>query len=120
MPSQARLHPSPSDAQIRNSCWLGTHRLAHFFIEYQAAIAKLTSEFQGGQIMDDAMCGGGDPNMGIQSTAIPISSSVASKVKAIILMGDLRHTPGESYNVGTFTAPGVSLPRAVCLVLFLY
>lgn len=63
---------------------------------------------QGAQIGDDAFCGGGDPNQGISSTAAPISSSVGAKVKAIIWMGDPRHTPGAPYNVGSSTAPGVS------------
>ena len=63
---------------------------------------------KGAQIMDDAICGGGDPNQGISSTSAPISSSVASKVKAMIWMGDPRHTPGAPYNFGTSTATGVS------------
>ncbi|KAL9625033.1 MAG: hypothetical protein Q9160_000762 [Pyrenula sp. 1 TL-2023] len=61
---------------------------------------------QGAQIIDDALCGGGDPNQGISSTAAPISSAVGQKVKAVIWMGDPRHTPGASYNVGTSTAAG--------------
>ncbi|THW32940.1 hypothetical protein D6D22_09368 [Aureobasidium pullulans] len=35
------------------------------------------------------------------STAATISSSVGSKIKAIIFMGDLRQIPGASYSVGT-------------------
>lgn len=58
--------------------------------------------------MDDAMCGGGDANEGITDTAAPISTTAGQQVKAIILMGDPRHTPGASYNVGTSTAAGVS------------
>ncbi|KAL4897337.1 cutinase [Aspergillus ambiguus] len=61
---------------------------------------------QGAQIMDDAMCGGGDANMGISDTAAAISSDVGSHVKAMIWMGDPRHTPGAPYNVGTSTAAG--------------
>lgn len=63
---------------------------------------------QGAQIGDDALCGGGDPNQGISSTAAPISSSVGSKVKAIIFMGDPRNIPGGPYSVGTAKNPGVS------------
>lgn len=59
--------------------------------------------------MDDAFCGGGDPNQGISSTAASISSSVGSQLKAMIWMGDPRHTPGAPYNVGTSTAAGVSI-----------
>lgn len=64
---------------------------------------------EGFTIMDDALCGGGDPNQGISSTAAPISKTVASKVKAMIWMGDPRHTPGAPYDVGTSTAAGVSV-----------
>lgn len=63
---------------------------------------------QGGHIMDDAICGGGDPNAGINDTAVPLSAASVKAVKAVILMGDPRHTPGLSFNVGTSTSPGVS------------
>lgn len=63
---------------------------------------------QGAQIGDDALCGGGDPNQGISSTAAPISAAVGNKVKAIIFMGDPRNIPGGSYSVGTAKNPGVS------------
>ncbi|KDR73829.1 hypothetical protein GALMADRAFT_141611 [Galerina marginata CBS 339.88] len=65
---------------------------------------------QGGQIMDDAFCGGGDTNEGLSSTAIPIQASAMSKIAAAIFMGDPRHIPGLSYNVGTCNASGFA-PR---------
>ena len=70
---------------------------------------------QGGQIMDDALCGGGDANEGLTSTTAPISSTVAAQIKAVIWMGDPRHSPGEPFNVGTSTAGGVS-HFALCTV----
>ena len=63
---------------------------------------------QGGQIMDDAFCGGGDTNEGLTSTAIPIQASAVNMIKAAIFMGDPRHIPGLSYDVGTCQANGVS------------
>ncbi|RDW89258.1 hypothetical protein BP6252_01290 [Coleophoma cylindrospora] len=63
---------------------------------------------QGGQIMDDAFCGGGDTNEGLTNTAIPIQASAVAMIKAAIFMGDPRHIPGLSYNVGTCQASGVS------------
>lgn len=57
------------------------------------------------------MCGGGDSNMGIHDTAAPISSAVGSHVKAMIWMGNPRHTPGASYNKGTSNSPGVCTPQ---------
>jgi hypothetical protein len=58
--------------------------------------------------MDDAMCGGGDPSEQIMNTTAPISATIAARVKAMILMGDPRHTPGAPYNVGNSTETGVS------------
>jgi acetylxylan esterase len=58
--------------------------------------------------MDDAFCGGGDTNEGLSSTAIPISAAAVNKIAAAIFMGDPRHIPGLSYNVGTCQASGVS------------
>jgi hypothetical protein len=69
---------------------------------------KLIS-FQGGQIMDDAFCGGGDTNEGLSSTAIPIQASAVNMIKAAIFMGDPRYIPGLSYDVGTCEADGVSI-----------
>jgi acetylxylan esterase len=58
--------------------------------------------------MDDALCGGGDTNEGISSTAIPIQASAVTMIKAAIFAGDPRHIVGLSYNVGTCQASGVS------------
>lgn len=63
---------------------------------------------QGGQIMDDALCGGGDTAEGITSTSVPLSTAAVSMVKAAIFMGDPRYVSGLSYGVGTCTAGGVS------------
>lgn len=65
---------------------------------------------QGGQIMDNAVCGGPDSGSGITSTTPGISASALNMVKAAIFMGSPRYVAGLSYNVGTCTAQGVSLP----------
>ncbi|KAF9052083.1 Acetylxylan esterase At 0.90 angstrom resolution [Panaeolus papilionaceus] len=65
---------------------------------------------QGGQIFDDAFCGGGDSNEGISDTSIPIQASAINMIKAAIFMGDPRHIPGLSYNVGSCNANGFA-PR---------
>lgn len=65
---------------------------------------------QGGQIMDDALCGGGDPDEGISSTAVPLSASAVNMIKAAIFMGDPRYIYGLSYEVGTCRAGGVRPP----------
>lgn len=58
--------------------------------------------------MDNAYCGGGDTNIGLSNTAIPISAAAVTMIKAAIFMGDPRYIAGLSYNVGTCTAHGVS------------
>ena len=63
---------------------------------------------QGGQIMDNAFCGGGDSGASISSTAIPISSGALAQIKAAIFFGDPRYEYGFSYEVGSCRAGGVS------------
>ncbi|KAF7890719.1 hypothetical protein EAF00_009034 [Botryotinia globosa] len=65
---------------------------------------------QGGQIMDDAFCGGGDTNNGLTNTAIPIQASAINMIKAAIFMGNPRYIYGLSYEVGTCRAHGFA-PR---------
>lgn len=61
--------------------------------------------------MDNAVCGGPDSGSGITSTTSPINASAHEQIKAVILMGSPRYVAGLSYNVGTCTAQGVSLPQ---------
>lgn len=63
---------------------------------------------QGGQIMDNALCGGGDTAEGITSTSVPLSTAAVAQIKAAIFMGDPRFVSGVSYDVGTCEAGGVS------------
>ncbi|EJD43596.1 putative acetyl xylan esterase [Auricularia subglabra TFB-10046 SS5] len=65
---------------------------------------------QGGQIFDDAYCGGGDTNEGLSATAYPLTAAATNQIKAAIFMGDPRHIPGLSFNVGTCQASGFA-PR---------
>jgi len=52
---------------------------------------------QGGQIMDNALCGG---------AGATLTGASLAAVKAAIFMGDPHNVPGLSYNVGTCTAGG--------------
>ncbi|KAF3762046.1 carbohydrate esterase family 5 /Carbohydrate-binding module family 1 [Cryphonectria parasitica EP155] len=61
---------------------------------------------QGAEIFDNAFCGGGDPNQGLTSTAIPISTAALAQIKAVILQGDPEYVYGLSYDVGSCTAGG--------------
>ncbi|KAB5566761.1 acetylxylan esterase precursor [Coniochaeta sp. 2T2.1] len=61
---------------------------------------------QGGQIMDNALCGGGDSGAGITNTAVPLTAAAVNMVKAAIFMGDPRYVKGLPYNVGTCQTQG--------------
>lgn len=63
---------------------------------------------QGAEIIDNAFCGGGDPNQGVTNTAVLISSGAVAQIKAVILMGTPTYVYGLSYDVGTCKAGGVS------------
>lgn len=54
---------------------------------------------QGGQIFDNAMCGGAGSTL---------TGAALKAVRAAIFMGDPRYVSGSSYNVGTCKAKGVS------------
>nr|POE77880.1 acetylxylan esterase 2 [Quercus suber] len=54
--------------------------------------------------MDDALCGGGDPQMGIMNTSATIAQF---NIKAVLLPGDDRFTVGEPFHVGNATKPGL-------------
>lgn len=63
---------------------------------------------QGGQIFDNAVCGGPDTGASISTTASPLTAAAQAALKAVILMGDPRYVAGLPYNVGTCTTNGVS------------
>ncbi|KAK0106563.1 1 carbohydrate esterase [Cadophora gregata f. sp. sojae] len=65
---------------------------------------------QGGQIFDNGFCGGGDTNVGLTDTSVPIQPFAVNMIKAAIFMGDPRYIPGLPYNVGTCKASGFA-PR---------
>ncbi|KAH8591740.1 putative acetyl xylan esterase [Bisporella sp. PMI_857] len=65
---------------------------------------------QGGQIFDNAFCGGGDTNSGITDTSVPIQASAINMIAAAIFQGDPRYIAGLPYNVGTCQASGFA-PR---------
>ncbi|KAF7347136.1 Acetyl xylan esterase [Mycena venus] len=105
---------SCGDVSYANSVIQGVAAVANqvnsFNSQCPNTVLVLVGYSQGGQIFDDAYCGGGDTNEGLSSTAIPISAAAQKKIAAAIFMGDPRHIPGLSYNVGTCQASGFA-PR---------
>ncbi|KAH8682531.1 carbohydrate esterase family 5 protein [Xylariales sp. PMI_506] len=78
----------------------------NFYTQCPSTQLVLVGYSQGGQIFDDALCGGGDTGEGYTSTAVPLSAGAVNAIKAAIFMGDPRYVYGLSYEVGTCTAGG--------------
>ncbi|KAF3928432.1 hypothetical protein ABW20_dc0100843 [Dactylellina cionopaga] len=97
-----------------NSALQGTAAVASAVNAYNSRCPStqlvLVGYSQGGQIMENAFCGGGDTNIGLTNTATPINAAALNQIKAVILMGDPRFTAGAPYNVGSCTAHGFA-PR---------
>ncbi|KAK3361858.1 cutinase-domain-containing protein [Lasiosphaeria ovina] len=97
-----------------NSASQGTTAVANavntFHTQCPSTQLVLVGYSQGGQIMDNAYCGGPDTGSGISSSTVPISASALNMIKAVILMGNPRYVAGLSYDVGTCAAQGFA-PR---------
>jgi acetylxylan esterase len=65
---------------------------------------------QGGQVADNAFCGGPDANQGYSTTAPAFSAAAMNQIKAVIEMGNPRYRSGVAYQVGSCRAQGFS-PR---------
>jgi acetylxylan esterase len=64
---------------------------------------------QGAQLVGDVLGGGGGGVLG--ATSAPVTAAVAGKVVAVIQMGDPRHLPNQSFNVGTGSGATGLFPR---------
>lgn len=110
--SEAIDYPAAGDDAYAASVQAGVQAVVDqvdgFVADCPDAQVVLVGYSQGGQIMDDAICGGGDPNFGVEDERVPLSKDSVAAIKAVVLLGDPRHTPGLPFNVGTSTAPGVS------------
>jgi len=63
---------------------------------------------QGGQIMDNAFCGGPDDSNGYTDSAPAIDAAAMELISAVIEMGSPRFVGGLDYGVGTCTTGGFS------------
>ncbi|KAI1071354.1 hypothetical protein LB507_011567 [Fusarium sp. FIESC RH6] len=61
---------------------------------------------QGGQIMDNNICGGPDNGTSISDSTVPLSASAVNQVKAVVMLGNPRYINGLAYGVGTCDAGG--------------
>jgi hypothetical protein len=65
---------------------------------------------QGGQVADNAFCGGPDSNQGYSQTSPAFNAATMNQIKAVIEMGNPRYVNGVSYQVGSCRTQGFS-PR---------
>ncbi|EOD45287.1 Acetyl xylan esterase [Neofusicoccum parvum] len=116
--SEAITYPAAGGNSYGSSVQAGTKAVAQAVTSYAQSCPDsqivLVGYSQGSQIINNAMCNGGDPNQGISSTTAPITAAIGKHVKAMIWMGNPRHKPGASYNVGTSTAAGFDPETQQC------
>ncbi|KKY15921.1 putative acetyl xylan esterase [Diplodia seriata] len=116
--SEAIDYPAAGGDSYGSSVQTGTKNVASQVESYVKACPEskivMVGYSQGSQIMTNAFCDGGDANQGISDTTAPISSDVGGHVAAMIWMGNPRHKPGASYNVGTSTASGFDPEAKEC------
>lgn len=84
-----------------------------FYKKCPKAQLVLMGSSQGGQIIDNALCGGADPgpvspaSLGTTDAAVAIDPSAAKMVKAAILVGNPSFRSGPPYTVGSCRGKGV-------------
>ncbi|KAL2062004.1 hypothetical protein VTL71DRAFT_6270 [Oculimacula yallundae] len=112
--AEAIVYPAAGGNAYAASALAGTANVAKAVNAYNTKCPTtqlvLVGYSQGGQIMDNAFCGGGDTTSGLTDTKTPIQASAITMIKATIFMGDPRYITGLPYNVGTCKASGFA-PR---------
>ncbi|CZT17775.1 related to acetylxylan esterase precursor [Ramularia collo-cygni] len=99
----AGLTDSTYKTSVRYGVGNATQQIKAFAGKCPDAMIVLVGYSQGSKVFDDALCGGGDPNMGISSTDPTIAQY---NIRAVLLPADDRFTPGEPYHVGNATHGG--------------
>ncbi|TEY36159.1 hypothetical protein BOTCAL_0564g00040 [Botryotinia calthae] len=65
---------------------------------------------QGAMVVGDMLAGGGgDEILGAGNGTLPISSKVGDRMTALVLYGDPRHIPNESFDAGNNNVTGISI-----------
>lgn len=98
-----RLQRHAGGISYENSATQGTAAVVRAVTQFNARCPEtkivLIGYSQGGQIMDNALCGG---------AGATLTGAALEAVKAAIFMGDPHNVRGLPYNVGTCQAQGVS------------
>ncbi|KAK3675167.1 hypothetical protein LTR78_005101 [Recurvomyces mirabilis] len=112
--SQAITYPAVGGNSYGSSVQQGTANVGAqvnaYYQQCPSTKLVLVGYSQGSEIEDNALCGGGDLNQGVKSTAATISAAARANIKAVIWAGNPRNSPSESsFHVGSCTAGGASI-----------
>jgi acetylxylan esterase len=96
------------------SSYNGTQTTTQQLINYVDRCSKgkivLLGYSQGAHVIGDVMCGGGEA-IGIGPASPPVSKKYQDKVVAMVQMGDPRHLPATSFDIGSSQNEGVCFIR---------
>ncbi|KAG5924040.1 hypothetical protein E4U53_003471 [Claviceps sorghi] len=102
--------PACGGISYGDSARQGTAAVAKTVNAFHAACPKtqlvLMGYSQGMHIMDNALCGGPDPNARITDKTAPVDPSAAAMIKAVVGMGSPRYQHGLPYSYGTCSGHG--------------
>jgi acetylxylan esterase len=99
---------NPYNSSSFNGTETTTTQLKNYVDKCEKARIVLLGYSQGAHVVGDVMCGGGEsPSLGPNTP--PIDKKYQDKVVAMIQMGDPRHLPMMSFDVGSSMNQGVSL-----------
>jgi hypothetical protein len=99
---------TPYNSSSFNGTQTTTKQLKKYVNKCEKARIVLLGYSQGAHVVGDVMCGGGEsPSLGPNTP--PISKRYQNKVVAMIQMGDPRHLPLMTFDIGSSVKQGVSL-----------
>jgi acetylxylan esterase len=98
---------TPYDTSSFNGTKTTTKQLKSYVGKCSKARIVLLGYSQGAHVVGDVMCGGG-VGAGLGPATPPVAKEYADKVVAMIQMGDPRHLPTKSFDVGSSKNMGVS------------
>lgn len=98
---------NPYDTSSFNGTQTTTRQLMSYVDKCSKARVVLLGYSQGAHIVGDVMCGGRG-SIALGPSTPPIAKKYQDKVVAMIQMGDPRHLPAKSFDVGSSQNMGVS------------
>jgi acetylxylan esterase len=98
---------NPYDVSSYNGTQTTTKQLMDYVDKCQKGRVVLLGYSQGAHVVGDVMCGGGE-SKSLGPNTPPVAQKYQDRVVAMIQMGDPRHVPMKSFDVGSSLKQGVS------------